>query len=86
VGKIRHLTWVGRFEFAGDGDTVGAHEGEVFTAGGELKIGMQAGSRSASICARGEDHQEPAGRQVGGRKPPFVEVTRIIGEGPSAQV
>lgn len=60
------------------------HKGEVFAAGRELKIGMQAGSRSASIRTRGEDYQEPAGRQVGGRKPPFVEVTRIISERPSA--
>ena len=47
--EIGHLRWISRFELAGDVRAVGTYQRQVFTARGELEIGVQAGSWSPSV-------------------------------------
>ncbi|MEJ6572327.1 MAG: hypothetical protein QNL39_10130 [Akkermansiaceae bacterium] len=89
VGNVVALARViaaARSEGTGDGQ-VGAHQGDVLAAGGELEVGVQVAIGVENGVIRSVDNQEStAGHDGPGRKGPLGEIAGVVGEVPAAEV
>ena len=66
----------------GHGPGIRLHQGKIVAIRVQLEVGVECPPWYAPILAGCEHDQELAGADIGGRKPPFVQTHRSVGETP----